>query len=361
MPLSQGLHKTRSCCRPCCCGQPQRQPTRTSMPTNLVVVMTVTCLFIFPLATASRSSSSSPWNLPSMIKNKNKYNLYTSPSSRDSIILYHQQLWERIRGGSSSGNDSYSYGYYEQDYQRKNLKRESNPGSSYSYSNDRYGDSYGRGYANDDDYHDDDNDDNEDYHYGSSRRVENDYGGDDYSYYDDRGVSSRRNSGESRFSSSMPSFLKHGNKQIGMILLASGSIVTMLGISLFFNKALMRLGNLLFIMGVPMTIGPTRTAGYFLQPKKTRATICLAFGIFLVFVGWPISGIALEAFGLLNLFGNMFPLLMAVIRQMPIVGNLMKAPSGRGVGSRRGNGGYRDDDYYYGDEDDRGQGDDRYY
>ena len=138
-------------------------------------------------------------------------------------------------------------------------------------------------------------------------------------------------------------------------------VFTMLGISLFFNKTLMRLGNLFFIAGVPMTIGPGRTTGYFLQPKKSRATGCLAFGIFLVFVGWPIIGIALEIFGILNLFGNMFPVLMVLLKQMPFVGNILNGagkqkPSKKNSrkAESRDRYSYDDDEYY---ENDRGQGD----
>jgi Got1/Sft2-like family len=110
----------------------------------------------------------------------------------------------------------------------------------------------------------------------------------------------------------------------------------MLGISLFFNKSLMRLGNLLFIAGVPMTIGPGRTAGYFFQPKKSRATACLALGIFLVFLGSPVLGIALEVFGLLNLFGNMFPLVAVLIKQVPFVGTLFGSGGlGKNADTRR--------------------------
>uniref|UniRef100_A0A7S2VZL1 Vesicle transport protein n=1 Tax=Eucampia antarctica TaxID=49252 RepID=A0A7S2VZL1_9STRA len=120
------------------------------------------------------------------------------------------------------------------------------------------------------------------------------------------------------------------NKKVGVMLLGSGGVFTMVGMSLFFNKSLMRIGNLLFIAGIPMTIGPGRTAGYFLQPKKARATGCLMLGIFLVMVGWPVFGIALEIFGLLNLFGNLFPVLMVVLKQMPIVGNLLNSNKNSG-------------------------------
>lgn len=120
----------------------------------------------------------------------------------------------------------------------------------------------------------------------------------------------------------------------------------------------MRLGNLLFIGGVPMTIGPGRTAGYFFQPKKSRATACLALGIFLVFIGSPVFGIILEIFGLLNLFGNMFPLVAAIMKQMPVVGTLFGAGGG---GNRRATRSSREDDRY--DDDHRDEyryDDDRY-
>lgn len=114
-----------------------------------------------------------------------------------------------------------------------------------------------------------------------------------------------------------------------------------------------------------MTLGPGRTAGYFFQPKKARATACLALGLFLVFVGWPIVGILLEGFGLLNLFGNMFPVAMIVLKQMPVIGPLLKGDFGGSGGSNKNNNNSNSsrrrvssyDDYYddrYSEPDDRG-------
>lgn len=146
---------------------------------------------------------------------------------------------------------------------------------------------------------------------------------------------------------SLPSKLRNGDRRIGIPLLGLGVVFTMMGISLFFNKALMRLGNLMFIAGVPTTIGPKRTAAYFCQPQKTRATACLFAGIFLVFVGWPIAGIALEIFGILNLFGNMFPMFWAIFKNMPIVSSIMKnaGADSSSRGSRRPPPSYRDRGY----------------
>jgi Got1/Sft2-like family len=116
---------------------------------------------------------------------------------------------------------------------------------------------------------------------------------------------------------SFPNLLKNGDRKIGIGLLGSGVLITMLGVTLFFNRTLMRIGNLLFIAGISFTIGPSRTIGYFAQPEKIRSTSCLLLGIILVFMGHPTFGIALEIFGLLNLFGNMFPFLILLAKQLP--------------------------------------------
>jgi hypothetical protein len=165
----------------------------------------------------------------------------------------------------------------------------------------------------------------------------------------------------------MPDIIKTGNRKIGIPLLGIGLALTVFGMSLFFNKTLMRLGNLFFVAGVPMTIGPGRTMGYFFQPKKARATGCLALGIILVFFGHPVLGIVLEMFGLLNLFGNMFPVALAVLKTMPVIGPLL---SGNGRQNNKNDRDRYDDRYddrdsYYddrnyheepGDQDDYNQG-----
>jgi hypothetical protein len=152
----------------------------------------------------------------------------------------------------------------------------------------------------------------------------------------------------------MPSIIKSGNRKIGLPLLGVGGALTILGISLFFNKTLMRLGNLCFVAGVPITIGPGRTVGYFFQSKKARATGCLTLGIVLVFVGWPVLGIILEAFGVLNLFGNMFPVAMAVLKTMPVIGPMLRGE----IGGRRSPKNEDRDRYY--DDNDSGYNNERY-
>lgn len=145
----------------------------------------------------------------------------------------------------------------------------------------------------------------------------------------------------------MTKLIKSGNRKVGVPMLGVGAALTVLGISLFFNKTLLRLGNLCFVGGVPLTIGPGRTMGYLMKKEKARATVCLALGILLVFAGWPVVGIVLEAFGFLNLFGNMFPVAMAILKNMPVIGPLLKGtkPKPRPRNDDYGRDPYYDDRY----------------
>lgn len=167
-------------------------------------------------------------------------------------------------------------------------------------------------------------------------------------------VSTQRQKAKSK----LPTALTSSNRKLGTMLLAAGAAFTTLGITLFFNKTLMRLGNLLFVAGVPAMIGPGRTVGYFLQPQKARATGCLACGVLLVFFGHPVIGILLEVFGLLNLFGNMFPLVKMMARNMPVVGGLFGggSSSGNRGNKRRDTSGYDDDYDRYREDDYRHDG-----
>ena len=134
-----------------------------------------------------------------------------------------------IRGGSSGGTDDYTNDDWYYGQEAEEGYRDGSPSAS-SY----------------------------DPRYDSQR--------DDFSssgYYDDEGRwhddydrrSRSRTSSASRSatrSTKLPTVLTASNKKVGIILLSAGAAFTALGMTLFFNKTLMRLGNLLFVAGVPL-------------------------------------------------------------------------------------------------------------
>eukprot|EP00591_Stephanopyxis_turris_P004290 CAMPEP_0195519194 /NCGR_PEP_ID=MMETSP0794_2-20130614/14508_1 /TAXON_ID=515487 /ORGANISM="Stephanopyxis turris, Strain CCMP 815" /LENGTH=314 /DNA_ID=CAMNT_0040648309 /DNA_START=294 /DNA_END=1238 /DNA_ORIENTATION=+ len=237
-----------------------------------------------------------------------------------------EEYYRRKGSGSSNGNRGRQNQGYDYDY------RESGSSSSSRRSPQQGDYEYGSGDSRDGgQYYEGEED-----YYGTAPARER----------------SRRSSGYSGSTplSSIPgmsNIMTKGNKKIGMSFSAGGLLFTLLGISLFFNKTLLRLGNLLFIVGIPLTIGPGRMAGYFLQPKKARATACLILGILLVLVGRPILGMILEAFGVLNLFGNMFPVVWAIVKNMPFVSALMSSGSGKDKKKQSRQSYRQDDDPYW--------------
>lgn len=101
----------------------------------------------------------------------------------------------------------------------------------------------------------------------------------------------------------------------------------MLGVLMFFDGALLALGNvrsictlirrrssgltgtcilapqILFLCGLTLIIGMQKTFYFFARKQKIRGTLCFLGGVLLVFFKWPFIGFIVEIFGFLNLFG----------------------------------------------------------
>lgn len=123
-------------------------------------------------------------------------------------------------------------------------------------------------------------------------------------------------------------------QKIGVALAAFGVFFMFLGIILFFDGPLLALGNILFLTGLPLIIGPTRTFYFFSRKEKWRGTVCFFLGILLVFFKWPMVGIAIELVGFIGLFGSFFPVVLQALRQMPVIGTFLSLPYVRGAADR---------------------------
>lgn len=119
------------------------------------------------------------------------------------------------------------------------------------------------------------------------------------------------------------------HSEIGVALTTFGALFMFLGVILFFDGALLALGNvrtayhppdprstltgrsfsayhskqILFVSGLTLIIGPQKTFYFFARKQKIRGTVCFLGGILLVFFKWPFVGMVVETFGFLNLFG----------------------------------------------------------
>ncbi|KAI0301084.1 putative GOT1-membrane protein required for ER to Golgi transport [Multifurca ochricompacta] len=123
-------------------------------------------------------------------------------------------------------------------------------------------------------------------------------------------------------------------QKIGVGLTSFGTFFMLLGVMLFFDGALLALGNILFLGGLFLIIGPQKTFYFFSRKNKLRGTACFLGGILLVFLKWPTVGVLVEMFGFLNLFGDFFPVILTFLRQLPFIGQFLNMPFIRPVVDR---------------------------
>eukprot|EP00753_Platysulcus_tardus_P004893 PLAT1275.1.p2 GENE.PLAT1275.1~~PLAT1275.1.p2 ORF type:complete len:140 (-),score=52.15 PLAT1275.1:447-866(-) len=120
-------------------------------------------------------------------------------------------------------------------------------------------------------------------------------------------------------------FAMSDNRKIGTLLLLLGVLFLGLGVVLFFDRALLMMGNVLFLAGFTFLSGLTSTLSFF-RSKPLRAHVPFWFGLLLVLWGWSFFGFCLQLFGIVSLFANFIPLVLVYLRALPYVGNVLKAP-----------------------------------
>eukprot|EP00301_Raphidiophrys_heterophryoidea_P025915 c8810_g1_i2.p1 GENE.c8810_g1_i2~~c8810_g1_i2.p1 ORF type:complete len:142 (+),score=24.62 c8810_g1_i2:125-550(+) len=115
-------------------------------------------------------------------------------------------------------------------------------------------------------------------------------------------------------------------RKIGAALTGLGLLSMALGVMFLFDKALLAMGNLMFLAGIVLILGFMNTYAFLFQRRKLRGTTCFLGGIMLVLFKWPVVGIFVEAFGFINLFGNFFPIIIETLRRLPIISSLFNIP-----------------------------------
>ncbi|GAA5826623.1 hypothetical protein JCM10212_000090 [Sporobolomyces blumeae] len=124
----------------------------------------------------------------------------------------------------------------------------------------------------------------------------------------------------------------HADSSVG--LTSFGALFMILGVIMFFDGPLIALGNILFVSGLPLIIGPRKTFYFFARRNKLRGSFAFLTGIVLVFLKYPFFGVLIEMFGFLNLFGDFFPVVLSFMRQLPVIGTFLSMPGVRQVTDR---------------------------
>jgi len=104
-----------------------------------------------------------------------------------------------------------------------------------------------------------------------------------------------------------------------------GCVFLMLGVCLFFDRALLAMGNILFLLGLLTIIGPYKTVIFFARPQKLKGTAAFVIGIVLILAKWAFIGFAIEIYGIVVLFGDFFGTIAGFAGSVPVVGPYIAA------------------------------------
>lgn len=74
--------------------------------------------------------------------------------------------------------------------------------------------------------------------------------------------------------------LLKNQKQLGAGLVGVGMLLTFMGMMLFFEGNLLRLGNICIILGIPLLVGPNRVKKFFLKESRMQASIVTSLGMY---------------------------------------------------------------------------------
>lgn len=125
------------------------------------------------------------------------------------------------------------------------------------------------------------------------------------------------------------------SKKIGIFFLLLGVLFLALGTLLLFDRKLLAMGNLMFLVGFAIISGPLASLKFFglygegmreRWAKRWRGLLTFLGGILLVLFGYTMIGMFCEIFGFLNLFGSLFPVALAFLRKLPVVGPCLDLP-----------------------------------
>jgi len=89
---------------------------------------------------------------------------------------------------------------------------------------------------------------------------------------------------------------------------------------LFFDWAMLAMGNVLFLIGLTIILGPQKTVVFFLRKQKQKGTGAFLAGLIFIFWRHPLVGFFLQLYGIIVLFGDFLGTIASFARNIPVVG-----------------------------------------
>jgi len=133
----------------------------------------------------------------------------------------------------------------------------------------------------------------------------------------------------------MPSIWLSDQQKVGVVFCSAGGLFFFGGVIMFFDRAMLAMGNILFILGLTLIIGIQKTVVFFARKQKLKGTAAFMAGIALILLRWPLIGFLVELYGIFVLFGDFFATIASFAGNIPVVGPYIEQALNRASGGRR--------------------------
>jgi len=87
-----------------------------------------------------------------------------------------------------------------------------------------------------------------------------------------------------------------------------------------YSSSRLAMGNILFLIGLTIIIGPQKTLLFFARRQKLKGTAAFFGGLLLILLRWPFIGFCVELYGIFILFGDFLGTIAGFARNIPVVG-----------------------------------------
>ncbi|EME88741.1 uncharacterized protein MYCFIDRAFT_185301 [Pseudocercospora fijiensis CIRAD86] len=118
----------------------------------------------------------------------------------------------------------------------------------------------------------------------------------------------------------MPTYWLSDSQKIGVAFCTGGGFFLLFGLILLFDRALLAMGDILFLIGITLLLGPQRTFAFFARKQKWRGSLAFWAGILLILIRWPFIGFLVQTYGMFILFGEFFKTLASFAYNIPVIG-----------------------------------------
>ena len=119
--------------------------------------------------------------------------------------------------------------------------------------------------------------------------------------------------------------------EIGIGFCVIGCVCLFLGVMFFFERTLLSLGNLSFMIGLTFLLGVQKTFRFFFRREKKIGSLAFFSGFILVLFGWAIIGTIVELYGFWKLFAAFVPNVIQSLKFVPGMSVVLGLPGIRNL------------------------------